>query len=146
MTVQIFELNKGFGFKKNIFYAIPMQTRNFDFLQGESFEIRLDQLPPELDEWRAKNRLNDEDIYKVYVAKLQQIYTQRRFWSDKNETYTFAVFSLDGEDVTIQDHGSHINGYRGGDWFFLFKPRAGHGQYIPVTYGLEIEGKRLRDE
>lgn len=140
MAVQIFEVSKGFGFGKNIFYAIPMQNRNYEFLQGESFEISVDQLPPELNEWRKKNRLNDEDIYKVYVAKLQQIYTQRRFWSDKQERDTFAVFNLDGEDVTIQDRGSHINGYRGGDWFFLFKPRAGHGQYIPVTYGLEIEG------
>lgn len=146
MAVQIFELSKGFGFGKNIFYAIPMQNRNYEFLQGESFEISVDQLPPELDEWRKKNRLNDEDIYKVYVAKLQQIYTQRRFWSDKQERDTFAVFNIDGEDVTIQDRGSHINGYRGGDWFFLFKPKAGHGEYIPVTYGLEIEGKRLRDE
>lgn len=126
MAVQIFELSKGFGFGKNIFYAIPIQNRNFNFLQGESFEIRVNQLPSELDEWRRKNRLYDEDIYKVYVAKLQQIYTQRRFWSDKQERDTFAVFNIDGEDVTIQDCGSHINGYRSGiqKWRLVFLVQA----------------------
>lgn len=126
MAVQIFELSKGFGFGKNIFYALPIQNRNFNFLQGESFEIRVNQLPSELDEWRRKNRLYDEDIYKVYVAKLQQIYTQRRFWSDKQERDTFAAFNIDGEDVTIQDCGSHINGYRSGiqKWRLVFLVQA----------------------
>lgn len=148
MAVQIFELNKGYGFGKNIFYAIPMQTRNFDFLQGKSFEIRLDQLPPELDEWRVKNRLNNDNVYKVHIAKLQRIYTQRLYFgNDKNkEQYTCSVFNIDGEDVAIKRRGSHVHGYKAGDWFFLFEPKAGDAEYIPLTYGLEIEGKKLREE
>lgn len=148
MAVQIFELSKGYGFGKNIFYAIPMQTRNYDFLQGESFEIRLDQLPPELDEWRDKNRLNDENVYKVHIAKLQRIYTQRLYFgNDKNkEQYTCSIFNIDGEDVAIKRRGSHVHEYRAGDWFFLFEPKAGDAEYIPITYGLEIEGRKLREE
>ena len=148
MAVQIFELSKGYGFGKNIFYAIPMQTRNYDFLQGESFEIRLDQLPPELDEWRDKNRLNDENVYKVHIAKLQRIYTQRLYFgNNKNkEQYTCSVFNIDGEDVAIKRRGSHVHGYKAGDWFFLFEPKAGDAEYIPITYGLKIEGRKLREE